>query len=254
MMAYVKNGDRGDDDVLDKDTFDKVEEIFQKIQTTEDCQPDKFTYTIYINALAFSDLPDKVEKAEDAFSKLEQVSSIKKDPSLQVGIKTVLALLLVYRRSDVVDKADRALQVMYRVFFGKTPNIECYNFLLDVCCHTDNSNDKARERAKEIFFQVLQTIQSPDNHLKANHYSFLLFMSSCGRLITDLKEREKILTTVFENCCNDGLLDQALLDSLYHGHLRHNRDLFHDLVGKPRGSGLVHMKDLPLKWHRKRRH
>jgi len=249
MMAYSKNRDN-------MDSFDKIEEIFQKMQTIEGCQPTNSSYSIYINSLAFSDLPDKIEKAEEAFSQLEKASSMKKDRSLRIDMRNFKALLSVYSRSNLIDKADQALQVMYRIeeAFGRIPDVACYNLLLNACCYTDNRNDKARKRAMEILVQVLQTIQSPDNHLKATRYTYRLLMFSCTRLIKDLKEeQEQTLKTIFENCCNDGLLDQTVLNSLYK-YLRHNQNLYYDLVGKPRGSGFVRIQDLPLEWRRKQHH
>jgi len=108
------------------------------------------------------------------------------------------------------------------------------------------------KNVKELLQRMEELYREGNKEMKPTFNCYRAYIDTCARTVAkDLKEQEKILTTVFENCCNDGLLDQALLDSLYHEHLRHNHDLFHDLVRKPRGSGLVGIQDLPLNWRRK---
>ena len=237
INAYAKSNVKGSEN--------KAEEIL--LRTEEEykngnvfVQPNEITYTTCIHAIARSDDKNKVSKAEIILDKMNHQQNI------NCTVDTWNALLNVYAKSPLSDKAKEAFNVIHRMeIAGVRPNIVSYNIILSACCLSENLSGESRGDVLEISAKILKYVQQ-HNNLAADSFTYSCFLRICKK-ISNIHERKIAVTKCFESCCKDGQLNYKVIATLREVC---TDALFWQLLGVDPCYDLVKLKTLPPDWSR----
>ena len=171
-------------------------------------EPDTLTYNSLINALAVSSVPDQATKAFDILLEMENMAN--------KGNKDV------------------------------APTISTFSAVMKACAKTSGNhetNRKALRVALETFDKLRRSSQLPSASPMLYDSLFItIVIASKG------SEYAKLVTQVFKFCCEDGVLNDWILQNL-----RRNspKDVFEKLIGSQassRGDVDLSVADLPPEW------
>jgi hypothetical protein len=138
------------------------------------------------------------------------------------------------------------------------PNVYVYSAVLNACAYTFGRLEE-KEEALQIGIETYDELRmsgtsSPDDDendddgMTANHVAYGSFIRLCRRLMAeDDPRREELITTAFQDCCDDGQLGDYVLRQL-----RPISGLYTSLLGPyiQNEDGEVRYHDLPSEWKR----
>ena len=148
----------------DKEAIDKIIQILNMMTDSENIQPNVRSFTIALNAIAKSQLNNKIDPARKIFRQiivLQETSEKKPKITLDVAV------------------------------FGA--------FLS--CC--SNENQKKRDALK-LALGTYEQLRSCPDYGRPNEYIYAAMMKASYRFTHDAKERNRLLETLFVNCRNEG--------------------------------------------------
>lgn len=240
-----------------QDAATRAEEVLRWMEReytngNEDCKPSIVSYVTCMNALAKSRDNDRLDRAKNLYKEIVQRfrggdSDFKPDLSVHGSLVTVIA------RSNAPDKVMQTLDVVSRMQeYGLSPNKIIYNIILSACAHTQcGADNKEVEETRRVVLQVaVSTFQllRKDKSLggaDSNAYKALLHVAD--NLIRDDAERLASVEDLFRKCCEDGQLNQWVLQALVQVAPGPH---FWKLVQKKSSHGIVRVQDLPSEWSR----
>lgn len=161
----------------------------------------------------------------------------------------LLLLLLRKTRSKDGDKAVKALQALREMQKDRQikTNSFTYNAMLSACAYSTQGSSGDRFTAIKIaIIMVEEAIQNAKKGDRLN-ITFGTFFSACSNLTVTEGERikiEKVVETVFHDCCAHGQVDDILLKQLRGAA---SKGLFSKLLGM---YNPLSMAALPIEWHK----
>lgn len=238
-----------------QDVGEKAEEIMQQMEQesadgNSDCCPSLISYITYLKALSRSHSPEKIARAIKVLEEIVQRFE-GGDETFRPGDRVLGSVLDVIAKSNEPRKVSMCLDLIGRMKkdYGATPNRVAYNIVLSACAHhTDPSNNM--ELRREVLKVAVSTFQllSKDGSLggpDSSSYRSLFFV--VDSFIQDEGERMASVEDLWNKCCNDGQVNQWVLQALFKVSGPH----FWRLVGKDRRkAGIVKVEDLAPEWSR----
>ena len=237
------------------DVDERAEEMLKQMEKESadgniDCRPSLISYITYLKALSRSHSPDKITRAtkvlEDIVQRFESG-----DEAFRPSDRVLGSLLDVIAKSSEPRKVSMCLDLIDRMKkdYAATPNRVAYNIVLSACAHHTDPSDNMELR-REVLKVAVSTFQllSKDGSLggpDSSSYRSLLFI--VDNFIQDEDERMASVEDLWNKCCNDGQVNQWVLQALFKVSGPH----FWRLVGKDRrNGGIVRVQDLPAEWSR----
>mmetsp|Transcript_12102 Transcript_12102/g.22648 ORF Transcript_12102/g.22648 Transcript_12102/m.22648 type:complete len:897 (+) Transcript_12102:266-2956(+) len=207
--------------------------------------PDIMSYAICIDALGRSDEANRVQRAEEMFSRCIQRSTESHQKSNKVSLPIFSALQSVYIRSDDHEKVQKTLKVIKVMEEnGIKPTLTSYKHVLSACSRVPrHASEQIKQKAVEIAARILEFLRnSNDLNPDSQTYNSLLWVCS---LVSDPKEKYETINAVFKMCCQDGFLSRQCLGSLKQVA---GNEQFYELVGHKQGH--VDVTVLDPSWSR----
>lgn len=209
------------------------------------------------NTIAFTSVCDawSKSKADDATQRVESLIEWMKELSAN-GYKDVYpneytynCLLTAIARSKDPDKATKAIQVLRCIQSdGRlAANIFNYNNILSACAYTHGSPSQ-RFNAIKIAVGTLEEAIAQSGSDDRRQITYGIFLQACANLTLNEAEKakiEKIVETVFQNCCDQGLVDIKLVAQLRRAS---TQQLYIKLLGGLKGFPRIEARDIPHEW------
>ena len=193
----------------DKNAYTHAQKLFQQMQSIgKAVKPDVLMYTSLINTLAVSSTPDKATKAFDILLEIEKTA--------------------------------------YKGNRDVAPTTITFGAVMKACART-SGNNQAKRKALRVALETFDKLRKSSHLSSANPMMYdSLFMTIANA--SKESEYAKLVSQVFKFCCEDGVLNDWILQNL-----RRNspRDVFENLIGR-RGSGErdVSVANFPPEWSR----
>ena len=193
----------------DKNAYTHAQEIFQQMQSMENAlKPSASAYNSLMNALAVSSVPDKATRAFDILIEMENMAK----------------------------KGNRDV----------APDLITFGAVMKACART-TGNREAKRKALRVALEAFDKLRRSSHLSSANPMMYdSLFITIANA--SKGKEYAKLDTEIFKFCCEDGVLNDWILQNL-----RRNspREVFENLVGRRASGGRdVSVADLPAEWSR----
>ena len=228
------------------DAGTRAEEILDLMDSLnqENLKPNEYTYTSVLKAWTKSGSPEAPQKAIEMLNRMESSGLEPTEACYNAAINAIA-------KSKSPTKAKKAEIVLDRLLSSKSakPSINTYSTVINACAYTHldhrGKNDplalEAFDISKRCFRQVLQHHAN-----EMNSVVFNTFLQSCNNLLAPGKNRDALVSSVFEKCCQSGLVNIQILVNLRKS--LSTSALKRLLEGTTLADGNIQVEDIPLDW------
>lgn len=220
---------------------DKAMAVLTEMEEKSNVQPDRFSYSSVIDALAKSGTENAAELAEGVLARME-TNGGRRIPSI-VTYNCVLNVLAssksndsgaraeaILGRMDVADavsyntvvkawansgcgdkamKARRILNKMMEEADVPMPDIYTFNSVLNACASSTADHVRAFEIAMETF-QLMKQFK----HVRPNAFTYGTLLKACATLLPVGEERTTLTAQIYSECERNGCLSDPVLRML----------------------------------------
>ena len=192
----------------------KAEEILRKMQElhkngNEDVRPTRITYNSVISAHQKSGNKETFANANKILQHMEESGDSSILPDV-VTYTTFLNIVSRWRNNLKIDTAEQVLEKMAKR--GITPNNFTYDAVLRVCFNANPRDHKIKRKALVLAVKTLSIMQESSQIIPTS-FTYSLFFSAISKL-SEGNEQEKLLHRTVQDCCDEGLLTDSILDQL----------------------------------------
>jgi pentatricopeptide repeat protein len=217
--------------------------------------PNVQTYTSVMNAWArqqqqqSSSEGSALSRAEQLLDEMERRAYETGDPELKPNTFTYNTLINALAKSGEIGAASRAERILTSMHKKYTeegnkalkPTKWTYNNVINACALTRHEQDK--KEALTIAFRLYDLMISMDE-LRPDAFSYTFLLKACDALITEEDRRLCVATSLFEECCKAGYVNNFVLTALRKAMPERH---YIQLVGSTKCS----TRGLPGQWTRK---
>ena len=165
----------------------------------------------------------------------------------QTDVFSYTSVITSYARSTEPLKARNAERILLRMIDaynkGKAslkPSVYAFNACLNACAYTVNQNEKV-----DAFRVAVSTLILLQKYCKPDHTTYGTLIRAWGNLFPKEDERrDKIIESVFQQCCKEGQLGLLVLQQL---KFAASPELYRSLLGK-NITDEVNLSELPQEW------
>ena len=128
--------------------------------------------------------------------------------------------------------------------FGCKPNTTAFNFLLNVCAYNKNK-DTCNDSVRIALLAQEKLLKNQSVYGRPDAMFFERLIKVFGWCITDTKKRQPFVSTAFERCAKEGLVDNAVLKTVQRFAPR-----IYQKIGGDLKVGGVSIDSIPADWSR----
>lgn len=250
-------------------SYDLLQEMVKAFHrtTTVTVRPSTVHYNTVLEALAFSKSGKAASLAKKLLSDLEEGASATtvggtgaidmlmetQENFLSPDADSYKYALNVLRNSKRAEKVNDALEIVGQMKKRSSELVEQSNedavvdafssFIL-VCAHSGFNDDSLRMKTMNTTLKTLGDIRLLG--LTPNSSTYAALLEACNHLVSDGRSRQRILEYVFRTACEEGYVDQAVLESFKEAASTY---LYAKLVVSA-SRQVEHMKVVPESWTR----
>jgi PPR repeat. len=237
----------------DKDSIKRIQSILRFMeeslaQGNLNLKPNIISYNTLLKAFAYA----RDDFTQDAKTLLDRLSATNDDSNLKCVSPDAISYTTViscYARSDVQWKAKIAQQILNEMVdsyrSGKSrnkPTVFTFNAVLNACAYTFNPKEKV-----DAFMVIVSTLVLLQEFTKPDHTTYgTLLKAWCNLIPKDDDRRNRIVRSVFRQCCKDGQVGNMVMQQLKYAA---SPELYRTLIGKDITQE-IKISNLPTKWSR----
>jgi hypothetical protein len=240
-----------------QDVLEEMAEAYYRT-TQVTVRPTTEDYNNVLQSLALSKSPKAIDHAKKLFKKLHFPTSMLR---VEPDAETYRLMLDIWRNSKSPDKLSHGIELLEE-FKGKldhdstlmAPSASCesvvavFNSFIRLCGATSSSKKDVFQRSKIMNTALLSVEAMKALNLEPNCETYTALVEACDHLLpsSDSPERQQVLENVFQRACEEGFVNQGLLEQL---KLAASTYLFTKLV-VARSVQVEDIKVLPDSWTR----
>jgi hypothetical protein len=144
---------------------------------------------------------------------------------LRPNADTYRLVLEVWRKSKSKDKVQRGRNVLQRMLsrlddlwhieaMDRSSFVEVFNAFIRVCAKPHIKDEVGKMKTMKLALQAADDMRKLGMDPNAGTYGALL--EACHRLIPEGVDRARILENVFRKCCEEGCVDQTVLEQFHY--------------------------------------
>lgn len=157
------------------------------------------------------------------------------------------SIIYALSRSNLKGKAQKAMKMLERLEnshvdgdWRSKPSTRSYNMVIGACSNSFKGGEKEKTQALSISLNAFQRLRASKD-LDADRYTYISLLKTFGKLLpTNSTERRRRVESIFQECCNDGLVDDSVLSNFLIAAPKDLREqvLGDDLLKSPRAERL----------------
>uniref|UniRef100_A0A7R9WT50 Pentacotripeptide-repeat region of PRORP domain-containing protein n=1 Tax=Craspedostauros australis TaxID=1486917 RepID=A0A7R9WT50_9STRA len=149
----------------------------------------------------------KVETLFQIQEALYQQSGFNKD--LKPNLRLFNSIMSVFARSNDIKKSKRAKRILDKMQAADDvePDTITYYLVLKACANTRGD----AEESLEAFQIALDTLNDFRARFGTDSRCFSMFLRACGNLMPPSRKRDAVIQSIFQKCCDDGLVSEFVL-------------------------------------------
>ena len=174
-------------------------------------KPDMITYSSVIDTVARSGLPNGSDLAFDLIEKIENLY-LAGDKAMKPNAKTYSGVFLSLINSRQQGNHLKAQDIIDRMNkLGVEVNAFSYNYAINCASNAVDESDKVKMEAFKVALHAFASLRRSSYETDSFTYNF--FLKAC-RLLPSSKMRSKVVRETFQECCNEGKLNNDVLSRL----------------------------------------
>lgn len=240
----------------DLESIYRAQEILSYMQKSfeegnDRVKPNIVTYNTVLKAYAQSNTTFS-SKAESLLRMLEEKNA---NGEIVIDLVSYTTVISSYARSSEALKARNAERILLRMIDAYNrgnrylkPSVYAFNACLNACAFTSDPKEKV-----DAFRVAVSTLVLLQKYCKPDHTTYGTLIRAWSNLFPKEDERrDKIIESVFRQCCKEGQLGQMVLQQL---KFAASPELYKKLIGVESTLD-VYLSDMPKGWSRnvKERH
>lgn len=180
-------------------------------------KPNIVLYNTLINSFARRGMS---KKALAILNQMDRFNSMITNDSDKVNVDEQCLSSIIYAlsMSNLEGKARKALKILERLErshidgnWRAKPTARTYNMVLNCCSNTLRSNKVEVAEALTIVFDVYARLRTC-SYADVDRFTYISLLKACGKLIPHTTvEKATIIRSIFEDCCEDGLVDDDVI-------------------------------------------
>jgi|EP00979_Chaetoceros_neogracilis_P018200 pentatricopeptide repeat protein len=237
----------------EKDSAGKAAKILEWMfqvheEGNSDVRPNTISFTSVCDAWSKSGHTKAVKKVEELISWMEKLSESGFE-GVSVNGYTYNTLITAIARSKDPNKATKAFEVLQ--ILKEKPNIHLnsfsYSTVMNACSYTHGTTSVRNIALRTAIIVLEEAVDTADAKDRLN-IVYGAFFQTCANLMQKEAEKvriQKIVETVFRQCCDNGQVDEMLL-----GQVRRacSKQLYLELFGNFATFPNVKIQDIPGEW------
>lgn len=255
MTAYSKaNNPEGCLRVLQSLVRKMDSENFQ-IESTRDANQLKQVYEYVISSYK------ALEKNGDALPKLQHIFEIQEaDGRIKPSHFMYCSLMdshAMRRHPDSLKEVDKILERIIEENkterYAAFPSIAIYNLLFKACelCPTCSDNSNTNDNPAIIAFDRFTQSQASAMNINPTMQTYVHLLAICTNHVQEDAQREKMARFLFQKCCSDGMLSDAILSTFKSAMSDNNFEkVVSDFIRPKQLGKRITIKDFPHKHKR----
>jgi pentatricopeptide repeat protein len=183
-------------------------------------KPNIVLYNTLINSFARKGMSKKalaILNQMDQFNSKISNDADKVNPDEQCLSSIIYALSM----SNMNGKARKALKILERLErshidgnWRARPSARTYNMVMNCCSNTSRNNKNDVAEALTIVFDVYARLRSC-SYAEVDRFTYISLLKTCGKLIPNRSnEKIGIIAGVFQDCCEEGFVDDDIMKNL----------------------------------------
>ena len=222
------------------------------IDKKESCKPDLICYSIVIDAFANSRLPEASSVALRLLKAVETKYEAGGDVSMKPNARLYTAVILSLVHSPLLDddlsdkhtnNAQRAWAILEKMIDNDVqPNAYTYNYIINCAAESASGDIDDQKVSFEIALRAFQALRKDG---LCDSFTFAFMIKACNNLLPSGELRSKVISKTFVECCQNGHLNDTILDRLWRGL---TPTQFYKLVGEEKpGVRDSYLEKSPIK-------
>ena len=227
-------------------------------------KPTTENYNHVLEALTVSKSSKAVETAETLLTAMEEAehgeeANVDKESgsgqaTLHPDAESFKLVLDIWRNSKSVGKVPQAAKILDQMkerhgkllIYGSSEEsmADVFSAFIRVCANPSVKDEADRMKVMKIVLKSVEDMRKLDLQPNARTYTALL--EACNNLLPEGKDRQLVLENLFQKCCQDGYVDQQVLEQF---HSTASTYLYSKLVVS-HSQEVENMKVVPESWTR----
>ena len=198
-----------------KNLLKQMEQAYNSGSTT--ICPDEVTYNTVIYALSTNFRQGNAEEAEGL---LERMKTMYKEGRADVKPtpRTYTTVIRAWGRSKDPKQAEKAHKVLKSMIDeykrgdkSLKPDVYAFTAFINVCAKTDVKHVKESRSALRMAIQAFEEMKQSSDYDNPSSVTYVALMKACSQLSRDPSERSRLMQSIFQQCCQDGMLSKLVL-------------------------------------------
>ena len=224
----------------------RAQELLERMMNGN-IRPNTVSFAICIKAYARGDERGSSDKALALLKQMIDLSTHQNfDTKPDIG--TFNSVLRALNNDTTEHRSTKAESILRQIEeMGLTPDLITYNNILRCCCNTKTDDMKLKQITMRIAAEALLSIRK-NEHLSPDPYTFNFFIKTCDRLISNRREKVKLIKGAFQFCKEEGQFSKPVL-SIMKNALKPNelRDVL-QIDDKRKNLQDLKISDFPEHW------
>lgn len=225
----------------EKDAAKKAEQIFKWMEARyragdEFVKPDEVSLCAVLNAWANNPLNGGAERAQQILEHVEARAPEERGFEYTIVCHNIVIKAIARSKDpDAVGKAERILVRLEEDYkSGKStlrPDVTTYSSVINSCAYYQG-NAEGRTQAYAVAMRTFRKLCELEDETP-NNITFGTLLKAIANLQSPSEQRDELVRSLFDQCCNDGLVDSFVLSQIRIA----SPQLYRDLVDEPCGLG-----------------
>lgn len=242
------------------DSAKQAEKIFQWMESQyragdELVRPDEVSLCAVLNAWANQAENGGAERAQQIWEHTESISLEERGFQPTIAMPNIVIKAIARSKDpDAVSKAEAILLRLEKDYrSGKNflrPDVTTYSSVINACAYCCGNAGK-RAEALEIALRTFNKLNDIEDE-KANNITYGTIFKAIQKLMPIGEDREELVRTLFDQCCEDGYVDHFVLTQVRYASPQLYRSLVEGPCGlvEPGASTSVEsiLQNVPTEW------
>ena len=210
-------------------------------------KPNMISYNTALKAFSYA-RGNFTQEAEELLVRLENMHT-NGETDVAPDVISYTSVISTYARSDVPGKAKIVQRILLQMVdaykagnSAAKPSVFTFNACLNACAYTFDQKEKV-----DAFRVAVSTLVLLQEYTKPDHKTYgTLLKAWCNLIPKDDERRDRVVNSVFRQCCKDGQVGLMVMQQL---QFAASPELYRTLVGSDI-TAEVKISSLPLQWCR----
>eukprot|EP00978_Attheya_sp_CCMP212_P013605 scaffold34157_cov52-Attheya_sp.AAC.2 len=243
----------------------KAEQLLEHMENSDVLKPDLISYNTVLGSFGKAKgIKDGEKLAEALLNRMEKLADHDDECTIRPDLFSYTSVMNAYAMGSDPDKAQKVHAILQKLIelcdSGShehlKPDVFAFTIVINACAYslaashnsgkrkyiTPEKKAKKRDNIKLAISTMTEFRKHNGKWGKGNHFLYNAMILACSRLSSDQAERGRLLDYIFTQCCQEGLVSRAVLNSM-------SREAPINVKKKHLTGLMIRTGDVPQNWY-----